>query len=146
MMVSLPLTAKLFIAMALGAIIGIERGIHQREYIQGDANQPATFGNLGGLRTYTLIALFGALTGLMNLYSSPVYGYILAAAFFLLLSFYYIVDSFLKKATGLTSEFAAVLVFLMGFMVVTEIIPIQITVALNILICVILSYKEQIEK
>jgi len=92
-----------------------------------------------------LIALVGALVGILNIYSLSAFSYIFAGAFFLLICSYYVVDSLLKKATGLTTEFAALLVFMIGFLVITEIIPLQLVIAITVILSFLMSYKEKIE-
>ncbi len=143
-MTSLILPLKLLLALGLGAVIGLERESQIRKFQKEHKSTPL-IGSLGGLRTFSLIALIGALTGMLSSYSLTTFAYIFAGAFFLLLCSYYVVDSLLKKATGLTTEFAALLVFLVGFLVITEIIPIQLVIAITIILSFLMSYKEKIE-
>jgi len=143
-MTGLILPLKLLLALALGAVIGLERESQIRSFQKEHKDTP-WIGSMGGLRTFSLIALVGAIVGVLSYYSLTTFAYIFTGAFFILICSYYIIDSLLKKATGLTTEFAALLVFMVGFLIITEIIPLQIVIALTIVLSFLMSYKEKIE-
>jgi uncharacterized membrane protein (DUF4010 family) len=143
-MSGLILPLKILLALALGAVIGLERESQIRNFRKEHKDTP-WIGSMGGLRTFSLIALVGAIVGILSFYSLTTFAYIFAGAFFILICAYYIVDSLLKKATGLTTEFAALLVFMVGFLIITEIIPIQLVIAITIVLSFLMSYKEKIE-
>lgn len=144
-MSGLVLPLKFLLALALGAVIGLEREAQINKFRQ-EYKQTPWLGSLGGLRTFTLISLIGALVGVLNIYSFTTFSYIFASAFFVLLCAYYVVDALLKKATGLTTELAALLTFMIGFLIITEIIPIQLVIALGIMLSVLMSYKDKLER
>jgi len=129
------LFAKLLLAIIFGATIGLERGGSH----QGN-------GAIGGIRTYSLMALTGALSGvfLTNNYS-PI-AIILFGGFLALLIAYYIIGSWKSKDLGITSELSAITTFLIGLLLVLEIIPLQVTVALFVILIFILSLKSQTEQ
>jgi len=143
-MSGLVLPLKFLLALALGAVIGLEREAQINKF-RKEYTQTPWLGSLGGLRTFTLIALIGALVGVLNIYSFTTFSYIFASVFFVLLCAYYVVDALLKKATGLTTELAALLTFMIGFLIITEIIPIQLVIAIAIMLSVLMSYKDKLE-
>ncbi|HEU6442196.1 MAG TPA: MgtC/SapB family protein, partial [Microvirga sp.] len=59
------LLLRLVVALAIGLLIGLERGWRQREEAEGERT--------AGLRTYTLTALLGALSALLSTYTSPLF-------------------------------------------------------------------------
>jgi uncharacterized membrane protein YhiD involved in acid resistance len=98
-------------AILLGALIGIER--EKRKTEEGEA------GGVAGWRTFTLLALFGATAAwLAHSAGSP---WILAAAVLCAGAFvvagYFLAARSNPESTGLTTEVAAVIVFLLGAMV-----------------------------
>jgi len=126
------LFTKIILAIIFGATIGLEReGSHQ------GSNE------IGGIRTYSLIALVGALAGVFftNSYSSL--GLLLAAGLLILLISYYIVSSSNTHDFGLTSELSVVTTFLIGLLLVLDIIPLQIVAALFVIFMLILSLKSK---
>lgn len=135
---SLPI--KFLIALILGAVIGLERESQEEK-----KEQPSKFdvGSLGGLRTFSLISLLGALAGFLSLGNNSVLFIIISVAFLTMLCLYYVIDGILMKSTGLTTEIAALFTFLIGFFVTSEILPIQLTLALTVVLVLILSLKEK---
>jgi uncharacterized membrane protein (DUF4010 family) len=119
-------------AILLGALIGIER--EKRKQEEDDADQ------IAGLRTFTLIALLGAATawlaktlqvewvlpvGLLILGVLVVTGYLVTAK---------------RRSFGLTTEIAAVVVFLLAAMVMYD--QQVVAVALGVVTAAILAYKK----
>jgi len=96
-------------ALLIGALLGIERERHKREYDEL---------TIGGLRTFILFALIGALGGWLTLVlDSP---WILAAALIAslapVLAGYVISARTQPDALGLTTELAAIAACLLGAM------------------------------
>jgi len=111
---NLRLLESLLIALALGVLIGAERGIAK---VRQKGNQEATF---AGIRTFTLISLLGAL----SLYFSNYFGRLFFAAsffgFILLVITAYIITSKKEEDVGTTTEITAILTFLYGALSMTE--------------------------
>ena len=121
-------------AVLLGALVGIER--EKRKAEEGET------GGIAGLRTFTLLALFGAAAGwLARETSSP---WILAAGLLIVGAFvvagYFIAVRSNPDATGLTTEVAAVVVFLLGAMVMLGFS--ELAIGLGVVTAAVLAYKQ----
>ena len=120
------------VAILLGALVGIEREKRKEEKDKG---------GIAGLRTFTLLALLGAAAGfLARSLSSP---WIVAAALLIVGAFvvagYFVAARAKPEATGLTTEVAAVVVFLLGAMVMLGFA--ELAVGLGVLTAAVLAYK-----
>ncbi len=105
-MVDFALIQNFLIALALGALVGLER-----EY----ARYRRKAQSYAGIRTYPLIALFGALAAYLGVIISP---WILFISLFLvggiIIIAYFAVNEKVHKYVGATSEIAGFLTFFMG--------------------------------
>ena len=128
--------AKILLSILFGAAIGLER--------ESSGNQGIGF--LGGIRTYSLFCLLGALAGLFFINSIPALGMIIIAGILLLLIVYYGIASFITKDFGLTTELSVVITFLIGLLLVFDIVPLQIIVVVFVLLALILSLKSKTSK
>ena len=120
-------------ALLIGALLGIERERHKREHDEQ---------TIGGLRTFILFALIGALGGWLTLVlDSP---WILAAALIAslapVLAGYVISARTQPDALGLTTELAAVAACLLGAM--TTLGYRELAVALGVAVAAVLAYKQ----
>ena len=116
------------IALALGALIGLER-----EY----ARYKKRGHDYAGIRTFPLISLFGALSAYMGILISPwilIVGIILMGA--LIVIAYFSVAGHTRVYTGATSEVAGFLAFFLGVLVYYG--EISLAVILTVVITVIL--------
>lgn len=95
---------KFLIAVALGALIGLEREQKSQQF---------EYQQFGGIRTFALVALLGALSYFLSTYS-PMYFVMISAGFFALLTASYILTSRKYGDVGATSEIASILVYLIG--------------------------------
>jgi len=114
-------------------LIGIER--EKRKAEEGKSGA-------AGLRTFTLLALFGAAAGyLTQITSSP---WILAAALIIVGAFvvagYFVAARADPQSTGLTTEVAALVVFLLGAMVMLG--HGELAIALGVVTAAVLAYKQ----
>ena len=120
-------------ALLIGALLGIERERHRREHDEQ---------TIGGLRTFILFALIGALGGWLTLaLDSP---WILAAALVAslapVLAGYVISARTQPDALGLTTELAAVAACLLGAM--TMLGYRDLAVGLGVAVAAVLAYKQ----
>ncbi len=126
------LLTNLFFALVFGATVGLERE-------SNNPNDP----HVGGIRTFSLIALTGALAGIFYQHRYESLAFIIVIGFFLLLISYYVTESVHTKDFGITSELSAIATFLLGLMVMLSIIPLQIIVAIFVVVVFILSLKSR---
>lgn len=124
------LAAKLFLSTLLGATIGLER-----------ENSSQGAGSIGGIRTYSLIGLLGALAGVFYLHNLQSLAILIAGIFFVMLAISYFVSSSTTKEYGLTSELSVVITFVVGLLMVLDIISLRLIVAIIVLLILILSLK-----
>jgi uncharacterized membrane protein (DUF4010 family) len=132
---------KLLIALIIGAVIGLERESHNHR-----AGKPTVDDIPGtvGIRTFSLVAALGAVSGLIFSDYFPVFVFISSALAALLIS-YYILHSLLTKDPGFTTEIGLLYGFLIGLFVSLEIFPIQLTLAFSVILILILSRKSDIQ-
>ena len=120
-------------ALLIGALLGIERERHKREHDEQ---------TIGGLRTFILFALIGALGGWLTLVlESPwILGAALLASLAPVLAGYVISARTQPDALGLTTELAAVAAFLLGAM--TTLGYRELAVGLGVAVAAVLAYKQ----
>ena len=126
------LFAKLMLSLVFGATIGLERAGSSH----GD-------GGVGGIRTFSLIALIGALVGVFFTNNFSSLALLIAGGFLILLISYYVVGSSFSHDFGLTSELSVIITFLIGLLLMLDIIPLQIIVAIFVVLMLILSLKDK---
>jgi uncharacterized membrane protein (DUF4010 family) len=122
------------IAILLGALVGIEREKRKME-----EQEP---GHIAGLRTFTLLALLGAAAGFLSrTLSSPG---ILPAALLIVGAFivagYFVTARSSEGGKGLTTETAAIVVFLLGAMVMFGFR--ELAIGLGVVTAAVLAYKQ----
>lgn len=120
-------------AILLGALIGIER--------EKRKEQEHETSGIAGLRTFALIALFGAAAGWLSQETSSPWvlagGLLIVGAF--VVAGYVVAARVDPESTGLTTEVAAVVVFLLGAMVMLGFsAP---AVGLGVVTAAVLAYK-----
>jgi uncharacterized membrane protein (DUF4010 family) len=120
-------------ALLIGALLGIERERHKREHDEQ---------TIGGLRTFILFALIGALGGWLTLVlESPwILGAALLASIAPVLAGYVISARTQPDALGLTTELAAVAACLLGAM--TTLGYRDLAVGLGVMVAAVLAYKQ----
>ncbi len=127
-MAELALIGNFLLALALGALIGLER-----EY----ARYRKHAHDYAGIRTFPLIALFGALSAFLGEILNPwilVVGILLMGV--LIIISYFVLSSGTRKFHGATSEVAGFLTFFIG--ILSYFGEIQLAVVLTVVITVIL--------
>lgn len=120
------------IAMGLGALIGLEREIEQ---------QKAGTKDFGGVRTFILICLFGALAGHIGkiTQNSSLFVYSLFGLTILVTVAYYRVSN-ARKRYGIQTEISAILTFIFGYMCLTGLV--KYAIMFTVLITVFLAMKK----
>ena len=121
-------------AILLGALVGFER--EKRKSEEDDTN------HIAGLRTFILLALFGAAAGFLS--RSLAAPWIFAVSLLIVGTFvvagYYVTSRTSQNGKGLTTEFAAVIVFLLGAMVMVGYEALAI--GLGVVTAAVLAYKQ----
>lgn len=132
---------RLMEAAALGALIGLEREVVSNRIISDFKNPQVIF---GGLRSYTLMALLGAVSVFLGDVLGDVALILIftGTILFLFILFSYVYSAFKQHQFGVTSEFAAVTVFLLGALVMLG--EVQVAIFLGILVAVMLNYKARV--
>ncbi|HEY7161267.1 MAG TPA: DUF4010 domain-containing protein, partial [Acidobacteriota bacterium] len=131
----LDLTLNFAVALLIGALIGIER---ERKKAKEDPTVA-----FGGIRTFILIALTGAVSAWLSLQLKTVWIFIAAGlivASFILVAYILENRNSNSSAIGLTSETAGIIVFLLGG--TTLFGYREIAVALGIATAAALAYKQ----
>lgn len=129
------LFSKLILSVILGATIGLER----------ESNKQG-IGAIGGIRTYSLIALVGALVGIFFLNGFSPLALLVAGGILVLLISYYVISSSTTHNFGITSELSVVITFLIGLLLVLDIISLHVVVAIFVVLMLILSLKSKTTK
>lgn len=131
---------QLLMAFVLGAVIGLEREVNEKRSVKNSKTNRAIL----GLRTFSLAAGLGAVSGLLYPQFLPV-SIFLFFSFIVIAASFYIFDSIYHKDIGITTEISLIYSFVIGFILTTSILPISLIVALTIIIILLLSRKENIQ-
>jgi len=144
---ALSLPVKLSLALILGAVIGFEREInekreelHSEKKFSTDKDTSAVL----GIRSFSLLAGLGGVTGALALNFMPL-ALLIGTAFVALLILYYFFDVKASKDYGFTTEIAVIYTYLIGLLLMLEILPVQIIVAFTVVVTLLLSRKKQIK-
>lgn len=131
------LAFQLFISVLIGGVIGLERE---------SVGAADSRGSAGGIRTFALVSLLGGLAGFF--YREHIQSVFLFLSSFIgiLVLAYYIVGTLITKRTGLTNEISVIYTFLLGFLVTTGIVSMQIVLALLVVVLLILSLKTRTKR
>ena len=129
------LAINLILSLLFGAVIGLER----ESSSQGG-------GSVGGIRTFSLIALLGAICGIFYIKNLETLAFLIMGVFFVLLVVYYAINSYARKSYGITSELSIVFTFIIGLLPILNIVPLQLIVAIFVILILILSLKEKTKK
>lgn len=119
-----------FLALCLGAIIGLDREKSHLDHKGSD---------FAGIRTFMLICLFGALSGYL---AKMYYPWIIAVALICLIGILiaaYLLSSWLNKKAGMTTEMSAIIAFIIGILVYGN--HHELAVALTVATTLTLSFR-----
>lgn len=130
---------KLLLALLLGGFLGLEREYHKEEI----PHKKTALSSLG-VRTFSLLTLLGALGGLMFT-EYLFFSLILTSTVMLLILSNYVMSTLHTKDSGITTEIAGIFAYTAGFILMLTIFPLQLTVALTVIVTLILSRKEEIK-
>jgi len=136
---------KLLLSLLIGAAIGLERESYEN-FGNSDFNKPGKDkkGSLG-VRTFSLITTLGTLAGLLRP-DFPDLFITINIVFLVLLVAYYITGSILIKDNGITTEMAIIFSYLIGIFIALNIFPIQLVLAISVILILILSQKSTVRQ
>jgi uncharacterized membrane protein (DUF4010 family) len=143
---------SLAVALGIGLMIGLQRAqAMAAEQQEVQANGDVASGRpLGGIRTYPLIALAGAISSLLGGAQSAI-AFVVSAAFVLtLVTLSYLDDLKRERQRGLTTESAILLTFLLGALAASESVLVDdarrwlLAASSGVVITAILSLKQRL--
>lgn len=123
---------QLLTALALGLLIGLERGWHERMMRAG--------GRVAGIRTFALVAVAGQVAGMLGTLLTPWIPVAALLGLSLLLALGYRLNSDEDRDFGTTTVIAALLTFLLGLLV--SIGESTLAVGAAVIVTVLLHFKE----
>lgn len=127
---------NLSVALAIGLLIGIERGWQEREAQEGS--------RVAGVRTYGLIGLLGGGSALLSEKMGPLAVGLVFVGLAGVLTTAYVVHLHREEDVGITSLVAALLTFVLGALAVAG--KIAIASSFAVLTTLLLSYKPQLHR
>jgi uncharacterized membrane protein (DUF4010 family) len=131
--------SEIFTNLVLSIILGATVGLERESFNPGKDT-------IGGIRTYSLIALLGSLSGILYINSFVSMSVMIAGAFMLLVIAYYVMGTSVSKDFGMTNEIAAIITYLIGLLLILNIIPLQLSVAIFVVLIFTLSLKSTTSK
>lgn len=120
-------------SILVGLILGLET--ETRTSVKDEKSK------LGGVRTYTMLSLFGGIAGIFYLNNLTIFSVLLFLAVFGLVISAYIWNIKLNGAFGLTTEVAVIITFILGFFATSKIIPLELVLVILVLLLFFLSGK-----
>jgi len=118
------------LALLFGAAIGLER----------ESSQPQEW-SAGGMRTYSLIAVLGAICGALYMNNFAIFSMVVAGFFFGMILIYYAMGSLRTGDFGMTTEISIFFTFLIGMLPVLNIVDTKLIVAVFVVLVMVLSIK-----
>jgi uncharacterized membrane protein (DUF4010 family) len=136
MAIMLELLSRLAVSLAIGLLIGLERGWHKREESESD--------RAAGLRTFALCGLLGGASGLVTLTTAPVVlGLIFLGYTAAFIAFHWL-EARVNKDVGMTSVIAGLLTFILGAYAVMG--NVQVAIACSVAMALVLALRDPLHK
>lgn len=139
-MIDVFLATKFALALAIGAFIGLERELVAGEESETEKNSQ----HLAGIRTYSFVGTLGAIAGLMGIFN-PLFFVTITFSFIAFILTNYILKNKSEKYIGVTSELAILLTFFIGAIIMFELAPIQLLIAIVVFNTYLLANKKSIK-
>ena len=144
-MLELSIPIKLLLSLLIGSAIGLERESYDQFQRSQNPKKPKESKGSLGVRTFSLIATLGTLAGLLRT-DFPDLFMTINIVFLVLLVAYYITGSIYLQDNGITTEMAIIFSYLIGVFIALEIFPIQIILAVTVVLILILSQKQVVRQ
>jgi uncharacterized membrane protein (DUF4010 family) len=138
--------SRIILATVFGLILGLEtetREIHEKGINKAKTDERK---RIGGIRTYTVISLIGAIAGLLFLENEKELVYMIFASLIFLVISAYILNIQWRHFFGMTTEIAILITFLLGFLVTSQILSISIILSILVILTFFLSQKRGVGK
>jgi uncharacterized membrane protein (DUF4010 family) len=132
---------KILLTILLGAILGLETETRALESNESGFSESSAKLRIGGLRTYTVLSLFGGIAGLLFNAGAYIFVYILLSGLILFALVAYFLNVKLQRAFGITTEIAIIITFILGFLTTSGLVSIPIILTVMILLTFFLSQK-----
>jgi uncharacterized membrane protein (DUF4010 family) len=127
---------RLGVALAIGFLVGIERGWKQRDEREGD--------RVAGLRTHALSGLFGGLTGLTLPLAGPLFVAAASLGFASLFILFFYREAVVTGTRSATAALAALMVF--GIGVYCGLGDLTVAAAVGVAMTGILAFKQNLHR
>ncbi len=131
---------RLILSFVLGAVIGLERELNEKKTMHSGEKPQAIL----GLRSFSIITSLGTIIALLHRTHADI-ALLVGGATMLLFIVFYAVDTYLTKDTGITTELAMIYSFLIGILLGFDTFPVQLTLAISVVLILILSRKRKIK-
>jgi uncharacterized membrane protein (DUF4010 family) len=138
---TLAIAFRIIVSFLIGAAIGLEREINEKKTTETGKKPQAVL----GLRSFSLITSLGTITGFLFI-SHPALSLLIGAGILLMFIVFYVIDSMMTKDSGITTEFAMVYSYVIGILLALDFFPVQVTLALAVVLILILSRKRNIKQ
>jgi len=123
-----------FVAMLIGALIGMERERKRHRGIGG-----------AGIRTFIIISLFGTLSAMISYLYFEYFVFVAFLGLLVIVSMSYFFTARVTKDWGVTTEFSTLVTFMLGFMCYFDEMR-NIAVILAIVLTVLLKFKKKMHR
>lgn len=133
---NLPLSFRLAIALALGLIIGLERGWKSRESAEGE--------RVAGIRSFSFVSLFGGLAALLAEQIGPLILAVAFAGFALIVVVAYNITARQSQSVGITTELSLLITFVLGALAVRGFVVESLAAA--VVVAVLLGFKAELHR
>ena len=131
-MVTSDIAFQFLLALLFGAAVGLERESTQDKE-----------GSVGGMRTYSLFSLLGAVCGILYMNHAVIIASAVSIVFFSLVLACYVVGTVRTGDFGMTTEVTMLFTFIIGLLPMLNILPLHLVVALFVVFLTVLSIKAQ---
>lgn len=134
---------RILLTVVIGGILGLETETRQKIKSSFDQSEKEKK-RLGGVRTYTVLSIFGGIAGLFYYKEeiAMVYLFFISVLLFTLVAYY--MDIKLEGSFGLTTEIALMMTFALGFLTTSFLIDIPVVLIILVLLTFFLSQKKGI--
>ncbi|MBB4039214.1 uncharacterized membrane protein (DUF4010 family) [Microvirga flocculans] len=130
------LLPRLAVALAIGMLIGLERGWQQREEAEGERT--------AGLRTYTLTAILGGLSAVLSSYTHAIFLAVSFLGFALSFSAFAWLEAKADRNFSVTGVVAGLITFALGAYAVLG--DLQLAIAAGVTVTLILALKRPLHE